>query len=579
LYLKCEATDETVLSLNRLIANNAKSLKILTLTCNGDSKSLSYELDLSPLKASKQLRILSLNCKADTTGLNCLPSSIEYLWLTTGHKQPIDLSTLPSDAWFISVNGSMVCTDNQVVYPNVTTLGIQKSDITDNLVEHIPNMFPNLTCASFGGSSQITNVSALAKNKLYMLFVDDTSIDDSNLFADFKNLQYIDISNTLIDSVQPLYKLANLSVIASAKSTKMFSDEITSFEHIKADNLPLILNTDKSTDVKLNMLSPVNYTGNYDDLKNYIVDKLGNDRNQLRFIDDYRSNKCGVSFIPSYVPNKCIKLNTRTAYSVAIGSTEVLSDRVSYKNISDFHNVKRVTLTYDIKSFYTLPKDARLEYFSANLNSSDLDIVRKNKVVLSELETLCISSRCDDEVALSELDFLMSDTIKNVSVNEYKIKSGGSFRDMASIENISISSINRTEINFNLDAMPNLKSITLKNVIPHFKVSHKHDNLKCIQVSIAGLSSVDDMFDVVESVSTPLITPTQLELNTNHLESLESNVIDLSTVEILNLNDNLLTDETVTLGNFNSLQMINAGNNLLSNNKLYEISNFNKKDV
>jgi hypothetical protein len=570
LHLKCDATDDNIAALNMLISNNAKHLKVLTLNCTSKSNFFSYELDLTPLKDAEQLRKLYIHCKADVTGLNSLPGSIEELTLETNRHQPVDLSALPHNARYIYIESSVICTDNRYVNTNASTMGILKSNITDDIVERIPDMFPNLTVVSLSNSQRVTNVSALAKNKLYMLFVDGTSIDDANQFADFNDLQYIDISNTLIDSVQPLYKLPKLCFIVTADSAKMFNDEITSAERIQTENLPVILNSEKDKSM-IDYIKPP-----YGNLMNYVTEKLGNDKERLRYIPNYKINNV-KGFVTAYKHYFCIELRDLMAYSTC-GS--VMSKSADNIIISDLCKVKRVTLSFHvIKKFILLPKNARLEYFSAEVERYDLDVLRKNSVILSDLETLDIQCHKDTtenyKTSLSEFDFLLNDKIKNVSISDFNIEPGAKFPEISTLEKISVYSGEQTDISFNLDAMPNLRYIQLIGVRPHFKISHRHENLKFVCVANSHITSIDDIFETDES--TELISPVLLNLQSNKLEYLESNIIDFSKVEYLNAGDNWLTDEAVNYGNFKSLHTLITSNNLLSDNKIIEIDAFNEK--
>jgi hypothetical protein len=567
LRLKCEATDENITALNRIIANNAENLKLIALTCEGDSST--YSLDLTPLKDAEKLNILTIKCDADVTGINSLPDNIEYVYLQTEHKQPIDLSALPHNAWFISVNGSVVCTDKRAVYTKTSTMGILKSNITDDIVECIPNMFPNLTVVSLGGSQKVTNVSALAKNKLYMLFVNGTSVGDANQFANFDNLQYIDISNTLIDSVQPLYKLPKLAVIVTISSTKLFNDQVTSFERMRSEKLPLIINNEMSRGKRM-------YPSNK--LVRYLTEKLGNDRNCLRYMDNCRFAHDSNDFIVPYKHYKFIELtNINAAFGVGEGTIDTIYGAAAFERVPDFINVKKISLTYPVdKYLLAMPETARLEYFSANIELRDLEMIRKKSVILSDLESLRLSDADNDDISLSELDFLINDKLKHVEITGFNIKSGDSFYTLPNAETIFIASAKKTEISFDLDAMPDLRKIELYNVIPHFKISHKHNNLKNIYITEADLSSIDDIFDDTEA--TQAISPKRLDFTKNRLESLKSNLIDLSTVKSLNVHDNWLADEAINIGDFNSLEYLYAYQNLLTESKEEEIREFNRNN-
>jgi hypothetical protein len=226
-----------------------------------------------------------------------------------------------------------------------------------------------------------------------------------------------------------------------------------------------------------------------------------------------------------------------------------------------------------------LPKNARLEYFSAEIERYRLNVLKKNSVILSDLETLDIRGNMDIlenyKIALSEFYFLLNDKIKNVSISDFNIEPGAKFPEISTIEKISLYSREQTDISFNLDAMPNLRYIQLMGVTPHFKISHRHENLKFIYINESHFSSIDDMFETDES--TELISPVMLALKSNEFESLESNIIDFSNVEYLNVSGSWLTDEAVNLGNFKSLHTLLASDNLLSYSKIAEIDEFNKK--
>ena len=562
--LELEPSNESILYVNRIIKNNAENLRRLAIKCKGN---ISCDLDLTPLANAHNLRTLYIDSDANTIGINSLPHSVTYLNLSTKHTEPFDLSCIPSNAWNFEMKGDLICSDNTVVYPNLTTLGLLETNLDNSLVCDISKMCINVSALSFGDSYNVTDISPLISLKdLYVMFVNNTSVSDANQFKGFDKLFYLDISNTLIDSVRPLYDLPTLHLMSANSSKKLFSDEAVNLDEIKNDNLPVILN---SNEKNKRVISP--QIGNYEDMYKYVCDILNNSK--------FCYDKPSEQFIPQYKFKLCNKIVPNRSYSVnstLFDGKSTLPNAISCSMPMIWYtNLKELT-TPDMKSVFTLPSEARLEYLKTGIDTKDLIIANRKADVLSELETVYLTRNnlrnCD--ISISDIDVFINDNLKNIKITGLDIVPGGCFNNLHNVKHICINANNRTELTFNLNDMPNLVSIELYNVVPHFIVTKKHKSLRYIGIHKANILNLDDMFICDSSVTQPLIEPTLLNVEDNCLESMKSDVIGFSKIKAINVSKNLLTDDEIILPE--SLQSMVANDNFLSESKKEDISNFNR---
>jgi hypothetical protein len=366
-------------------------------------------------------------------------------------------------------------------------------------------------------------------------------------------------------------------------NTKFFDDEIRDFDKIKEDNLAIILNHDDSNKNFIDFKD--NDKGkNTKALNSYLREKIGDDCDKLRPAFDF--NYINSCWIIKYTFNKIIDINDSLINTIKIDNNSRNSFGIgtdTIPNLSQCENLEKLELTSGrTKSIYSLPENVQLRNLSLTADTDSLlRIAEKKKAVFENAETVSLYNlrtteiETDKRISIGDFKSYIGDNTKNFKMNNFNIKES-EFISKENIEHICIDALTKTDITFDLDKMPNLKSVILTNVTPKFKITKQHSNLKYIQINSANVTTIDGMFEVNAEITEPLIQPTFIQLDSNFLESTDSKIVDFNTVKVISVDGNLLTDDTFNITD--SMQVVSAKYNILSDLKIDEIKNIGEKE-